>query len=230
MDLKTVLLSIVVFMLFVGRRYITDYYKRKKNSFDNIRDRAMIDRAVDVLDGKFTRPFPDFVPPSDAMEILEREPSSEYGMNIFLQSVAEHCGFDRNGVVLRAFPPKEGMPPGRITKMGSLFLMELYMDNGANLDGVLAVIVHEFCHFFLDRSGLELKNTIENEVLTDTAAIYFGFGDVMRKGYAPRLVESKKGENSWRTIGYLDTLSIDYVRNRLQRRKVFYSQASTVPR
>ncbi len=39
-----------------------------------------------------------------------------------------------------------------------------------------AIMAHELAHIFLDRIGLRFRETLENEVLTDTTAIYLGFG------------------------------------------------------
>ena len=214
--------ALLLFFILIGIPRLREKIKGNKADFDGIRDRALIDRAIDKLDGRFKRPFPAFEAPADVMEILNREPDSEYAMNIFLQKVAAHCGFDRHKVMLRAHEAKEGMPPGRIQKLGSQFLMELYMNNEGDVPGVLAVIIHEFCHFFLDESGIELVNTLENEVLTDTAAIYFGFGKLLRAGYEPRLKTAGDGKNTWHRIGYLDTLNIDYVISQLERREMFY--------
>ena len=214
-DIWTLLFAILLFMVFVGRRLIMDRLKKGKASFDGIKDRAMIDSAIERLEERFKGPFPVFEIPEGIMEILDREPGSEYAMNIFLQEVAAHCRYNRRKVMLRSFGRQEGMPPGRISKLGSSFLMELYLDSSESRDGILAVIVHEFCHFYLDEMGLELVDTIENEVLTDTAAIYFGFGDLMRRGYSPHVVATADGRGHLYRIGYLDTLNIDYVISRL---------------
>ncbi len=221
--MKTVLIAIVLFMVFVGRHYIQERMKSRMH-FDTLNGHAMIDRAIDVLDGRFQKPFPPFETPAQVLEILSREPDSEYAMNIFLQSVAAHCGYDRHALMLRAYPAADNKPPGQIQKLGSQFLMELYMNGEGNVSGVLAVIIHEFCHFFLDESGIKLVNTIENEVLTDTAAVYFGFGSQLREGYAPTVAKSAKNKGKLVRIGYLDTLNIDYVSDKLNRRSEFYNK------
>ena len=54
-------------------------------------------------------------------------------------------------------------------------------------------------------------NTLQNEVLTDTAAVYFGFYEIMREGYKPNLRSVKDGMNQWHRVGYLNVDNIDYV-------------------
>ena len=207
----TLLIGIVLFIIFVGRHYIKDFLHAPKGSFDGIGDREMIDKAIGVLNGRFGSPFKSYVLSEDIAQILKREPDSEYALNIFLQSVAAHCGFDRHQLMLRLYGEEKNLPPGRIQKLGSSYLMELHMDYENNTAAVLSVIVHEFCHFFLSESGIELVNTLQNEVLTDTAAVYFGFYEIMREGYKPNLRSVKDGMNQWHRVGYLNVDNIDYV-------------------
>ncbi len=218
MDIQTLVLSVILLAAVLAAQYVRQRKISGKGYFDGVKDRQMIDAAIERLYERFKRPYPRFETPDEVLSILERDPDSEYGMNIFLQAVAAHCSVDRKAVMLRIFEPQKGMPPGRITKLGSSFLMELYVDH-SSLFAVMAVIIHEFCHFYLDECGLAIENSIENEVLTDTAAVFFGFGRQLRKGYEPRVVRSSGGRDEWYRIGYLDTLNIDYVAGRLAGRE-----------
>lgn len=220
-DIKTLLLSILVFMIFIGRRLIIEKIKRPRaegDAFTGISDSEKIDNAIARLNEVFKEPFSQYMLPKAVTEILSREPDSEYALNLLLQDIAAHCRYKRTAVILKHYPEKDNMPPGRIQKLGSKFLMELHMNNEENLSGVIAVIIHEFCHFFLDESGIALENTIDNEILTDTAAIYFGFGYLLKEGYRPSL-HVKDGRDMWFRIGYLDIKGIDYALDAIARLK-----------
>lgn len=54
-----------------------------------------------------------------------------------------------------------------------VFLHERYRSDHRDIAAILA---HEIAHVFLHRHGIWLPDTFENEVLTDTAAIYLGIG------------------------------------------------------
>jgi hypothetical protein len=41
---------------------------------------------------------------------------------------------------------------------------------------IAAVLAHEVTHIFLHRHGIRFPDTLENEILTDTAAVYLGIG------------------------------------------------------
>ena len=210
-----VLIGAVLFYLLIGRKLRP--LKTGGTAFVGINSHEKIDEAIARLDATYSSPFSLFEAPADVMEILRRDKKSEYALNIFLQRIAAHCNYGRTNVVLRFYEPRKGMPPGRITKMGSTFLMEIYMSGEDNINRILAVIIHEFCHFYLDRSGISLVNTLDNEILTDTAAIYFGFGHLLREGYRPSF-KTEKGTNSWSRIGYLDVRGIDYAMTRINEK------------
>lgn len=220
-NLKTLLLSIVVFMIFIGWRLIRDKIKTPKGTqdvFTGIRDKEKINNSITKLNEVFHQPYSNYILPTEITNILSRDPNSEYALNLLLQDIAGHCRYRRTSITLKLYPEQKGMPPGRIQKLGSTFLMELYMNNEENISGVIAVIIHEFCHFFLDESGVSLVNTIDNEILTDTAAVYLGFGRLMKEGYKPsfHLVD---GKAAWHRIGYLDTEAIDYILQVISRQQ-----------
>jgi len=213
-----ILLSLIIFYIFVGRHLIKNRRGVDTDStvWDGISDEASINKAIQVLNDKFNQPFDKYSFSDDVMKILFTDSSSEYGLNLLLQEIAAHCNFDRKKVILRVYPKSKGLPPGRISKLGDQFLIELHMTY-TDLYSVIAVVIHEFCHFYLDSHGIDLQNTLENEILTDTATIYFGFDDYMLEGYKPHLEPANKDNlNVFTRVGYLDSKGLEYVINRIR--------------
>lgn len=202
-NLLTLAASVVVFYVFVGRKLLKIKNAAKNATvFEGISDEERITEAVIRLHSAIGRPYSRFYPSQTIIDILKREPDSEYALNLFLQEIAAHCNYNRQRIILRIFPANEHEPPGKILNMGSEFLMELHM-NYDNIMAVMAVIVHEFSHFYLESNKLALKDVLANEILTDTAAIYLGFQDIMTEGYKPYITNSEKGQ-LWHRVGYLD--------------------------
>lgn len=205
--LLTLLGAVVLFLILYGKNFF-HRIKGSGSAFKGIDDADKIKNALDTLKSHYGKNFTLFRISEQVVEILTRDPNSEYGLNLLLQEVAAHVDFDRKGIALRLYPEKKGQPPGCITKLGSQYLIELHMNNQENPEGVIAVVIHEFCHFFLDRSGISLVNTLDNEILTDAAAVYFGFGRYMREGYKPHI---NTGSGRISRIGYLDISAIDSI-------------------
>ena len=67
--------------------------------------------------------------------------------------------------------------PGRIELSNSDdFFVELHSDYRRQYEQVAAILVHEVAHIFCHRYKLSIGNTFEDEVLTDTTAVYLGAG------------------------------------------------------
>lgn len=48
---------------------------------------------------------------------------------------------------------------------------------------IAAILAHELTHIFLFRAGLAFRSTLENEILTDVAAVYLGVGWLVLNAY-----------------------------------------------
>lgn len=83
---------------------------------------------------------------------------------------------------------------------------------------ILAVMAHEYTHNYLYHHKISKQDPLENEYLTDTAAVFLGFGEVLLRGYEPFSWVSgteQRGFNSYQVtqtfrIGYLQTDNIRF--------------------
>jgi hypothetical protein len=87
-------------------------------------------------------------------------------------------------------------------------------------DGYLyaAILIHEFMRFLLHHSEVDLSSpdVEEEEILTDLAAVFTGFGPVMMLGYCP--VEDKEHTHLFgydaSSLGYLNVDQLAYIERR----------------
>ena len=84
-------------------------------------------------------------------------------------------------------------------------------------DAILAILAHEITHEYLYINNISFSNKYENEILTDIAAIFLGFGKLMLNG--------SENEDIWKNyyfggsttitdklgIGYLDRSKVAFV-------------------
>jgi hypothetical protein len=63
------------------------------------------------------------------------------------------------------------------------YLVELSSKYRDARQDVPAILAHEVMHVFLHRHGIRFADTLENEILTDTAAIYLGVGWLCLNAY-----------------------------------------------
>jgi hypothetical protein len=94
-----------------------------------------------------------------------------------------------------------------------------------NLENILGILAHEYSHNYLYFYKIREEDEIENEILTDVAAVYLGLGSLLLKGYEPITWTSNhwsRGDEQGYTthsfqIGYI---SIDNIRYAIRRAAV----------
>lgn len=97
--------------------------------------------------------------------------------------------------------------------------IEINLKECYSLNEVVAIICHECSHAFLNYYHVKLPDTAENEVLTDTCAIYLGFAQYLLAGYKPvKRIASVTHTSTQSTakiqssfIGYLNLSQLEYV-------------------
>ena len=76
-------------------------------------------------------------------------------------------------------------------------------------NSVLATLAHEITHKFLQINGITLPDEKMNEILTDTASVYLGFGKIMLNGCENYTTKHEKDWNGEKTI--TETLCTGYL-------------------
>lgn len=93
--------------------------------------------------------------------------------------------------------------------------IEVIIRNDMTMDTVISILAHECMHHLLLTNGIRLKDRIENECLTDVAAIVMGFGKYMVEGYkiSNKVVYDEEFHRSIKKdrVGYLSYKDIKYV-------------------
>lgn len=97
--------------------------------------------------------------------------------------------------------------------------IQINLKDSYSLNEVVAIICHECSHAFLNYYNVRLPDTAENEVLTDTCAIYLGFAQYLLAGYKPvKRIASITQTSTQSTariqssfIGYLNLSQLEYV-------------------
>ncbi len=97
---------------------------------------------------------------------------------------------------------------GEITTDLAFTTIRLDMKDHYTLDAVAAVLAHEAVHLHLYYEGIRLGDSWENEILTDTAAVYCGFGEYIYRGYA---VMRGEFALSYHKVGYIRQEDVRYI-------------------
>jgi len=86
-----------------------------------------------------------------------------------------------------------------------------------NEEMLLSIICHECAHHFLNKRRVKLDQTQQNEVLTDIATAYLGFGAYMYKGYDRKQTIVDNYFISTTKVGYLNRVEMRYAYNEIRK-------------
>lgn len=114
--------------------------------------------------------------------------------------------------------------PGRVELgPGDDFFVEVHSDLKTKPRQMAAVLAHEVAHIFLHHHRLRLPDTLDDEILTDTTALIYGFGGLMLDTYVVVETVRQVGDMTQTTrherkLGYLSPDEYGYL---LQKRGMF---------
>lgn len=113
----------------------------------------------------------------------------------------------------RQFAPASSGIAGQYTGGGNF---QLNLRKEFVLYNIVAIICYECtCHFLSGKNiGIQLQK--ENEILTDIAAVYLGFGKYLKMGYRP-IVRENSVFKKVTTIGGLTVNEIKYIRKKAEK-------------
>lgn len=197
------ILIILLFLLFLIRR------SRGAGAF-RIRKKE-IDQALNTLSKKIKYKG-EYHIPKEIENKLYQNNFDKSSIIILVANIMKHLGKPNSmpGIILHNTAGNREEKPGYCTS---------YPDGYSNitinilpeydLNVIAAIIIHECMHHYLNIKRIKFTDRIENEILTDTCAVYCGFGEYMYHGYKTR-AKQYKNEYKLQKVGYLTQNEIRY--------------------
>jgi hypothetical protein len=154
---------------------------------------------------------------------LRRDPI--IGTQYLAKRIAGHYRLPVTTVIVTFTSPTN--QPGHVELSHSNeFFVELEPQYRSVPKAIAAILAHEVAHIFLHRCGVRFSVEFENEILTDTTAVYVGFGPTMLNAVTEttRKLTSKNLVQVWtHHFGYLTLDEFGYV---LAKRDAVYGTDS----
>src|SRR5215469_15701065 len=110
----------------------------------------------------------------DAVRVVHN-PDLVIGVQRLASVIARHLGLPGYNILVTF---TDNLPcPGRVELSDREgYYIELHSRYQDNWGDIPAILAHEITHVFLHRAGLSFPETHDNEILTDTVAVYLGIG------------------------------------------------------
>ncbi|MDO4304406.1 MAG: hypothetical protein Q4D94_10860 [Bacillota bacterium] len=209
-------LTIIGFIYFVIQRFIRHKAPVPKSAFGTV-SKELLERCVLLLQKQERREYETYTVPEDILIELKADLSNEAALKRLLCSICAHMGIQGNFIKLIVQDTNAPDRAGDISTDLAFTTIRLELKPYYTLDTVIAVLAHEATHLHLYYTGTHFKDVWENEVLTDTAAVYCGFGEYMYKGYA---VMQGKNVLSYQKVGYIKQEDVKYIMQIMERNRL----------
>lgn len=200
-------LSVIGFIYFVINRFILHRAPVPSRAFKRI-PKELLDECIAQLEKEEKGEYEDYVLPVDLMRDLQLRPDDEEVLKRLLLNICEHMGMNGDFIKLVISDTPVPERAGAISTDLAFTTIWLELRPPYIVDSIIAVLAHEVMHLHLYYEGIQRRDTWENEVLTDTAAVYCGFGEYMYKGYA---VNQGEMALSYRKVGYIRQEDVKYI-------------------
>lgn len=140
------------------------------------------------------------------------------------KTIAEFYGIKTSTIVVTF---KDDLKvPGRVELSPDWeFFVEIRSTLRFATDDIITILVHEVAHIFLYQSGIKFEPVFNNEVLTDTTAVFLGCGSIILNG---ALLNETKNEYSvsynLQKYGYLSIDEYGYI---MAKRDEYFSSVQS---
>ena len=136
--------------------------------------------------------------------------------SIFIQKIAKkvaaHYRLDNTTFIVGFNSSLDAAAIVEIRNSDQIFI-EYNHSGRINMVDLWPTLAHEIAHIYLNRLGIEYKETIQNEILTDTATIILGFGHCYLSAQRKEVTEFSNSGTSYTTksLGYLSPEEMGYI-------------------
>lgn len=203
-----------------------------------------IDKSIMLLIEKIGSPFPEFKLSTEDIRYIDENSHTKSGIAFLTLKIFQHLELpfldyevmitvgnsrrrdvftvDKNGNVAK-YTPNDGNA-GVYTSYQVNSRITINIEDYYPLNTIIAITCHECMHHFLRQKHIGFSDTMQNEILTDTATIYMGMGAYLQKGYAPITLEIDSTRRRIITVGYIKPNEIKAAHHKIKLILAKYDQ------
>ena len=176
------LFAFLIFILVIGVVYLAI---SKLESFHPSRRhiREEIDECLEYLTSKRPVDRIKFVPDEQIYARFCDHYTETPALSAMARDILKHLGLPNNSIPVYIVDDLDENTAGSYSYGSYGTCIEIKLKEDSYPPEVLAILIHECMHYYLRLTRVGYSDKHKNEILTDTATIYFGFYEFMYKGY-----------------------------------------------
>lgn len=125
------------------------------------------------------------------------------------RQIANHFGLNITKVVV-TFVHNIGVPGKVELSVGNVFFVEVDAKYKPNTNFISAILAHEIAHIYLFKHSISIRDTFQNEVLTDTTAAFLGCANILLNSSYDE-VSYEKNQTTIHSFGYISQYEVGYI-------------------
>lgn len=170
-------------------------------------DYNILKNSINTLKQIQNTPSLDYSIPANINSQLKYNLKNQKALYNLLLSMTEHLHIDGHFITLYVHDNKNARFPGlyTVTSDGKV-LITLQIQDNYTINTVIAILAHELMHMYLDFKKVKHPVKKLNEIQTDVAAVYFGFGNYIYNSM-------KDGKERNYKIGYINIKDLECIKN-----------------
>lgn len=201
------LLAYIGFFYFLFKRFILRKAPVPSSAFKSV-PKELLAECVELLKKRDKTDYGVYTVPEDILSRLKDDLGNEENLKRLLCSICAHLGIDGEFIKLVVEDTFMSDRAGEIATDLAFTTIRLELKPHYTPEAVIAVLAHEAVHLHLYYAGIRMRDTWKNEILTDTAAVYCGFGEYIYAGYA---VMRGEFAFSYQKVGYIRQEDVQYI-------------------
>ena len=175
-------------------------------------DKTILLKEITKLRLHDPEPKPFYRIPANISQELHKNIKNKEFLEKLMYSMTEHLNIDGHFIKLYVHDNTNANYSGAFTNSKYTGVsITLQIQDYYTVNVVAAILAHEIMHMYLHYKGIEEQVPKLNEILTDTAAVYYGFGEYMYIGYE----YIKTNSDNLQKVGYLSPEDIQFIINEL---------------
>ena len=159
--------------------------------------RAAIDESIAYLSQQRPIRRREYIPDERLYNLFCERYTDPKVLSDMARDILNHVGLPNVRIPVYPASEMDGKAAGLYKHSSFGSCIEIKIEGRMMPNNVLSVLIHECMHYYLRTTGLGFQDTLKNEILTDTAAIYFGFYEFIYSGYV--------------NVGYIRYSEIKYI-------------------
>ncbi|MBR6238674.1 MAG: hypothetical protein IKQ83_06495 [Lachnospiraceae bacterium] len=144
--------------------------------------RGKIDECIAALNKKLKHPRGRYHIDQSFIDRLSADLYDEKLLTEVALNIIRHCGLKPTYLRVMVVDTNAAVA-GTYSNYYGQSVITIVRGEYRSPNDVVATLVHECMHFYLNAIGLRYEDRNMNEYLTDVATVYMGFYDIVEKGY-----------------------------------------------